>query len=517
MSSPKCKLYDEFEYLFNEIVKKDNTDIFLMNQIDELLVQSLLIKKLTLFLKANYLKYLILIYNKREHELFPLQNQIINQIKATNNKYLLAKSYYFFAMALVKYRNYAQGDFYFKKALQISEKMNYYNLHSMSLRKTALIAIKQNDFISAYNSLIKGLNLAKENNIFKEIALINYEMSLIMIKLHNYDKASEFLIDSNKILLKFPYKKQIILNNIRLSQIYLKLDKPDFASNALTKCKITIQEFNNCKIQYSYKYSLAQLKYSQKEYSEAISLLKDCLLMKKRISLLDIGRATLLISDSYLQIDNITKAINILHYAVKICKNKSDKSITAELYLKLANLYLLENNFELLMKQIEKSIKLNYKYSLNIDDRINLLLYNLNKRQNNPEFALSYLKKYMDIFIQNQNNRLKQNLDKLNTQFQLDQLKLKYETDLELEKANTAFALAVTANHEINQPLMIIQGNLDIIYHKLEAGNMNDTQKIILEKSFSEIDTLSKVLSDFRNYTQNLIQTNNRQNEIVIE
>ncbi len=47
------------------------------------------------------------------------------------------------------------------------------------------------------------------------------------------------------------------------------------------------------------------------------------------------------------------------------------------------------------------------------------------------------------------------------------QLKESQDKIMELERKHTAMALAVTANHELNQPLMVLQGNLEMLLHNL--------------------------------------------------
>lgn len=65
--------------------------------------------------------------------------------------------------------------------------------------------------------------------------------------------------------------------------------------------------------------------------------------------------------------------------------------------------------------------------------------------------------------------------------------------DLTNERKNTVYAMAVTANHEINQPLTIIKANLQMIEH-----NLNDPEKIISEKEMKHhlkraLDGLGKI------------------------
>lgn len=60
------------------------------------------------------------------------------------------------------------------------------------------------------------------------------------------------------------------------------------------------------------------------------------------------------------------------------------------------------------------------------------------------------------------------------------QLKETQELLITSEKKNAVLAMAVTANHEINQPLMVISGSFDLLKHKLNNPD--------LDKYFDRVD-----------------------------
>ncbi len=70
------------------------------------------------------------------------------------------------------------------------------------------------------------------------------------------------------------------------------------------------------------------------------------------------------------------------------------------------------------------------------------------------------------------------------------------ETIRELERRNTINAMAVTANHEMNQPLMIIRGNLDLLIDNCMVEN-HDNMKYI-ERISSAIERIEKLLLKYR-------------------
>ncbi len=76
------------------------------------------------------------------------------------------------------------------------------------------------------------------------------------------------------------------------------------------------------------------------------------------------------------------------------------------------------------------------------------------------------------------------------------QLKEAQDEILQLERRNSIYAMAVTANHELNQPLMVIQGNLDMLETYIQDGG--DKAKQRLEKIRSALCRINDLLKKFR-------------------
>ena len=68
---------------------------------------------------------------------------------------------------------------------------------------------------------------------------------------------------------------------------------------------------------------------------------------------------------------------------------------------------------------------------------------------------------------------------------------------LKLERKTTGLAMAVTANHEINQPLMVIRGNIELLVENFR-DDLTDKQKKKVDKIFESISRIEKILKQFR-------------------
>ncbi len=69
---------------------------------------------------------------------------------------------------------------------------------------------------------------------------------------------------------------------------------------------------------------------------------------------------------------------------------------------------------------------------------------------------------------------------------------------IELEKQKSAWAMAVTANHEINQPLMVIRGNMDLMRMKMDRSELPDDYQQYLENIEKSIVRITEILHKFK-------------------
>ncbi len=80
-------------------------------------------------------------------------------------------------------------------------------------------------------------------------------------------------------------------------------------------------------------------------------------------------------------------------------------------------------------------------------------------------------------------------------------LKSAQEEIIQLEKKNSAFAMAVTANHEINQPLMILRGNLEMLEMSIAPGHIDPKQKRYIARVLSSMERIQSILDKFKQST----------------
>ncbi len=79
---------------------------------------------------------------------------------------------------------------------------------------------------------------------------------------------------------------------------------------------------------------------------------------------------------------------------------------------------------------------------------------------------------------------------------QLDLLKAKREL-LEMERKLAVTAMAVTANHEINQPLTVLKGHFDILQQLMDQDPPSEKKQQCIEKMDESISKITAILKQF--------------------
>jgi tetratricopeptide (TPR) repeat protein len=114
------------------------------------------------------------------------------------------------------------------------------------------------------------------------------------------------------------------------------------------------------------------------------------------------------------------------------------------------------------------------------------------------EFSLYKERKEKELY-QLKNVELVDSMTKLEESYK--SLEDSQEKIIELERKNATLAAAVTANHEINQPLMIIQGEVELLKMKLE-DELDSSLIKRFERIGNSINRISAILDKLTNVTE---------------
>ena len=105
------------------------------------------------------------------------------------------------------------------------------------------------------------------------------------------------------------------------------------------------------------------------------------------------------------------------------------------------------------------------------------------------------LKRSMDM-LREYNSRLTQALDEMQTSFV--ELKESQDAIVAREKQDAVKTLSITASHEMNQPVTVIQGYLDLLKQSMDPDSLAPAQQKYLDRIEKGLNKLIDTLDKFR-------------------
>ncbi len=145
-------------------------------------------------------------------------------------------------------------------------------------------------------------------------------------------------------------------------------------------------------------------------------------------------------------------------------------------------------------------------YSKRANDTIKM--YNRQLEDYNRELA----GKNKQIFQQKQ--ELEENVQKLEESYQ--ELHRSQQEVIELEKRNAIMAMAVTTNHELNQPLTVMQGYLELLRQSLPEESLSPQQIKYLERIQGGFGRMVAIMDKFRKSPSSHIEEYVKNKQMVI-
>jgi DNA-binding response OmpR family regulator len=108
------------------------------------------------------------------------------------------------------------------------------------------------------------------------------------------------------------------------------------------------------------------------------------------------------------------------------------------------------------------------------------------------------LKKSID-FIKEYNQQLKESFGEMQKSYQ--ELMDSHEELVEREKRSAVKTISANATHEMNQPITVIQGYLDMLIESLDMNSLNDVQTKYLTRIQEGLNKLVDIIARFTKYS----------------
>lgn len=345
-------------------------------------------------------------YKNSFTEAFEHYKKALEIVVFLNDDFLTRKIYNNFGLLHSRWSNEEEALKCYKKAIEHSKKANNDTEYVTSLINIANSYCHLNRINEAIDLVMEAYNIAVKQNYLLLMAKITFSLGDFFYQKQDDLNAKIWLEKSFEMYQRNQnFRKTIYPLNILAN---IDLNKGDF-TEADEKLKTIFQRITAYNAQYD-----SVLPY----------------LTKARMMI---------------QQKNFYEAEKILNYILNLCEENKYKCYLSRIYKKLIKLYKENNNYEkaFFYQEIftEHQLKLNSILAYN---NMEYLLFENKLEQNRLE--TEKLKEQIELIIK-----------------QKKEISEAQEQIVELEQKNAVLALAVTTNHEINQPLTIIQSSIEMI------------------------------------------------------
>ncbi len=97
-----------------------------------------------------------------------------------------------------------------------------------------------------------------------------------------------------------------------------------------------------------------------------------------------------------------------------------------------------------------------------------------------------------------------------------DKLKEAQQKIVALEKKQSAHAMAITASHELNQPLTVLSGNLELFQRSFPEDSLSERQKKYLSRIANSLNGIQEILEKYQETKNIHFEEYSDQHEMVI-
>ena len=442
----------------------------------------------------------------RRDKVIEIYDELIELHKNNNDSLSLAHVYVRFGVFYMDLSMHEKSLNYLTKAMELYVKTSNEMGIAICLNNIAIVYDELDDSENAVKYFEDYLKLAERIGSKEDIALAYNNLASIYEYQEHVKKALEYLEKSGSIYKEIDNVRGVALTDFNIGTIHYRKyqDYPtaiEYISKALSKLKG--RNFENQNLERQIYYVMSQIKTDQKQYSEAKKYLEKCEQLIEELGLdSQLESVYLQYSEIFTQAKDYKKALDYLNNAKTISDSLNIESNKEEI-AKLRVIFethkaekeneILKKNNEIQQLSLSKRKHVNNFFSILI---IVVLVFAL------TAFVLLYKLRTEHNMLLERNNIIieqKKTLETKNKELHdlYLSLKLKQEENLELVKTNAALAVAVTANHELNQPLMIIKGNIEMLQMTLN-DELNAKQIKYLRKIDDSVERMTEILRKFK-------------------
>ncbi len=410
-------------------------------------------------------------------------------IKATAHKYI---GYYFW--------NISEYD----KALSFLEKsIKFSHNPELCININLLIGMcyfKKNDYDKSFfylNYAFENRHEIRDNNLLADICswygILQNEMGM-------FNKALEALTEAVNINLTINNLLGFCSNQNTIGLIYESLGYHEEALKHFTEAEIKAKSIKALSLLADSHNNMAMIFQTIFDYDKAIQFYLSALKNRNEITQADKNIVTLLnISFIYLKKRDYKQSFKYLMEGYHLTQKYPMPKVQYLCFKSFAQYYMDVKNSDKAKSCIQDLYRLAYEINdKKLIKEAHLLFANYYEIIEDYKKSLEYTKLAMELNDQITNEEDRKTINNLRLQYENMITKFSNETNIQEEKIKAVIAMAVTANHEINQPLMLIQGNLDLLINSLNNYTLSAKQENYLNKIFEGIIRITNSLNKFK-------------------
>jgi tetratricopeptide (TPR) repeat protein len=362
---------------------------------------------------------------------------------------------------------------YAEEGLQLAQRIDYRQGIAEARLYIGLFYLGNENFEEAHKHFSASLELAEKtrNQRLKLRCLGN--LGNLQYRTHQYDEALKHYNRSLKLSILLKDQRTTAISYQSLGNVHYSQDNLVKAEKAFNKAYEMAEQLNDRNILSYAVLSKGVLMAHRNEISKAFELFREALRIGQ-----ELGNISMIVSvykamaENCSHIGNFDEAVLHLETALALAERANLKYSISNLYLELSGLHEKGGRHLDAYDYYEKYVLLRD------------VIYNEESNVKLSEMQTLYeleLKKKEAEIIRIRTEELQTAKDEAERAFQ--KLREAQRSLIDMEKKNLELVMAVTANHEINQPLMILKGNLEL----LEA-TLGDKMTDALQKNFTRVN-----------------------------
>ncbi len=416
--------------------------------------------------------------------------QAFKKLGDSDNRFLLANIHNRIGLCYYRFSEFEKALTEHMKALRIQEEHGMRSSCAFSLNHIGAIHRNLKNYDLALEYYRKSLQIYLDINHHLGIGMIYNNIGLIYQDQRNFEEALSYFLKAKEIKTRFDLQQTLPITLENIGICYTELGDYDQAfacqTQALAMYEETPGNIGNigclvsiCEL-FAYKYrdsgEMESFHKSMRYYDmvdEAIGKRNEKDIRSTRLQLQEIGLKLL-------------KA----HAEKLFSKGEFEQS---SIYYRKAN--ALFDSMIILRDEI-------------YDDRRRIritdlqMLYDMEKKEAEAQIARqeAEIMRLKNVELEEMNQRL------IRTQNEM----------LELERNNSILAMAVTANHEINQPLMVIRGNLDMLTQNLGGDKKTPETMRYLSRIDESLMKIKNILCKFKESNRISIEAYSQGTQMVV-